>query len=229
MGPKSIGDDMSTTPTAVRDLTSEEQQHLMNDGWAQLQARLHPAKLKGSCAARIFQHTRLSGDFADVQTRIRLAVFVDYQAAVTIIADSLYRTVRELLYEKNALEWQVEPKAVQQRRQLELENKGLGAVEKEWSVQEVARRDSDAASKAQAERAHQRAVKDIEIAISGLVLQGFGRIDQAAMDAARRELRAYVAQNLGKKNGVDVLGWVTAKIAWLHRDNEKRQEKWNSR
>jgi hypothetical protein len=223
--------------TPLRQLTQSEVQRFLSDAWQWCQMRLAPGRLANHSFSRVDSHA--AQNHTDVLRAAKREIFTNYQRAVELQADAYYKSVCDLMFEPQtsaqktfrplALSWQVEHPAVAKREKLTLQNQGLAAKEQEWSVEEVNARD-DAAKKAnEAERAHNAALKSIDRAIEGLVFQNYRGYDHSAIDAARRELREYVAKNLGKKNGVDVLGYITARIAFMHRDYENGNLKWNSR
>jgi len=227
----------ATGNTPPRQITQSEVQRFLSDSWEWCQLRLAPGRLASHSFGRIDQHA--AEHYTDVLRAAKKLIFLDYQKAVETQASAYYDSVKDLMFEPAvssqklfrplALVWVAEHPAIAKREALTLQNQGLAATEQAWDVSEVARRDAAAKKQNEDERAHNAALPAIDAAIEGLVFQNMRGFDYAAMESAKRELRAYVAKNLGKKNGADVLGAISARIQFLHRDYERRQEKVNSR
>lgn len=222
---------MSTTPNTVatmppRKLTDSEVQRLVNDSWVAMNVRLSPGRLSTSCCNRVQVHARQQ--FLPLLEQARDSIFTNYKEAVRLLADAYYRSVIALRFEPNALEWVVEHPSVVRRKELELQNRGLAPVEP-TDVPERAKREEAFENQVKAEKAHREALKQIENAIAAVCFTNFRGVDHRKTEELQTELREYVSKNLGKKNGVEVLGYVQSRIAWAYKNHEKQQEIWNSR
>lgn len=223
---------MSTTPNPAatapvpRQLTQGEIQRWINDAWVDMNVRLSPGKLNTSCANRVQVHARQN--FLSLLDEARSLVFTNYKEAVRLIADAYYRSVIALRFEPNALEWIVEHPSVTKRRELELENRGL-EVQTPSDIPDREEKEKKFAEQVAADKAHAEAVKNIEPLIQSIYFTNMRGADHRKIEELQSELREYVAKNLGKTNGVKVLGYVHAKIAWAYHDDEKQRQKWNNR
>jgi hypothetical protein len=234
---------MSTpaTPAAAntppRQITQSEVQRFLLDAWEGCQMRLAPGRLANHSFSRVDQHA--AEHYTDILRAAKKQIFLDYQKAVETQADAYYKSVRDLMFEPQtstqktfrplALTWLVEHPAVAKRERLTLQNQGLGAVEKEWSVEEVNERDAKATAQAANEKREERAKKDIEVELSRICFQNMHGFDQRQTDDLRVELRGYIRQHEGKKSWFDIWGYVNARIANAYKQHERDQERWNSR
>lgn len=224
---------MGTTPVAPvavnqppRELTQGEVQRLVNDAWVQMNMRLTPGKLHTNCFFRVEDYVRKN--FKAVIPAVKATVWTNYQEAVRLLADGYFRAVKALFYEPNCLEWIVEHPALAKRRQLELENRGLGR-QPDANEFDVAAKNQATEDKAKADKIEKDAQKDVDIAIDKILFTDVRGLNNRKTDELRAELRAYVATHKGKKKWSEILGYVIAKIASAYKAHEKAQEQWNSR
>jgi len=226
---------------APRQITNAEVQRFLSESWQRMNLRLAPGRLDNASYNRVDAHA--VQNHVDLLKQAKKEIFTDYQHAVELQGEAYFRSVKELMFQPATatqgtfdplyLVWQVEHPVVAQRRKLVHDNQFAAKPETENDFIERSHKDDGiSAARAKADGDNQKALTEIKNAIDGFKLQGpHGAYNYPRMDEVRAELRQFVAKNLKQdgSNATKVLAEVKDKIAKAHRDNERANERWNSR
>jgi hypothetical protein len=224
-----------------RKITSAEVQKFLSDAWAAMNMRLRPGILANESYGLIDAYA-VQNYKPLLQAAYKL-VFTDYAKAVETQADAYFQSAKALMFTPATpnqgtfdplyLHWTCEHPVVEKRRKLVHDNQFAAKPVTEKDFIERSHKDDEVSvAKAKAFGDNQKAAAEIERAIVGLKLQGpHGAYNYPKMDEVQAMLRQFVATNLKPdgSNAVKILVAVKDKIAKAHNDNERANERWNSR
>ena len=218
----------------AQEITAAEVTYFLTDVLKQTSDQFHPGKLliNGNNGDLLQRWVRENNPTAVPVVRT-LIESRNYVQAVKTLVSEYTKAVRALMFDvPSRLEWEVVHPAITKRRALEAEQSGkVKPLTDEQGRTKFVAAAEKAKADASTEKAEKRSEQEAYDAISRIFFinpRSQSRDERKIADL-KSELTEYIEKHKGKKTWFDIAGYVTAKIAWAYREDEKQREKWNSR